>query len=183
MKRIWLLFLVAVLGFLAGCAGGGGGYGRDINDPTNSLVFGYVDMADAPTKINSATLQQVAPPSDKPFWHTNANNGLFHIAYMPPGSYQLATLRGSGFWSGDVRYNFPRQGTEQAVRITKPGIYFLGSYKYKGVKSGLFEPSKFDVERVNTPTEAELLRRILEDKEIKGSAWEAKIRQRLSQLK
>jgi hypothetical protein len=182
MKRTWLILSLIAVWLLVGCAGGGG-YGRDINDPTNSLVFGYVDMADAPTKINTVTLQQVAPPSDKPYWHTGAREGLFHIAYLPQGSFQLATLRGSGFWSGDVRYNFPRQGSETAVRITKPGIYFLGSYKYKGVKTGFFEGGKFDIERVKSPSEAELLRRILEDKEIKGSAWEARIRQRLSQLK
>jgi hypothetical protein len=182
MKRIWLILSLIALGVLVGCAGGGDGYGRDINDPGNSLVFGYVDMSDAPTKINTVTLQQVAPPSDKPYWHTNAREGLFHIAYVPQGSYQLATLRGSGFWSGDVRYNFPRQGAEN-VRITKPGIYYLGSFKYKKVRTGAFEGGKFDIERVSSPTEAELLRRILEDKEIKGSAWEEKIRQRLSRLK
>jgi len=182
MKRIWLILSLVAVGLLVGCARGGG-YGRDINDPTNSLVFGYVDMSDAPTKINSATLQQVAPPSDKPYWHTNAHNGFFHIAYLPQGSFQLTTLRGSGFWSGDVRYNFPRQGKENAVRITKPGIYFLGSFKYKRVRTGAFEGGKFDIERVSSPTEAELLQRILEDKEIKGSAWEERIRQRLSGLK
>jgi hypothetical protein len=70
------------------------------------------------------------------------------------------------------------------VRISKPGIYFLGSYKYQQVKTGFFEGSKFDIERVDSPTEAELLQRILdEDKEIKGSAWEEKIRQRLARIK
>jgi hypothetical protein len=47
----------------------------------------------------------------------------------------------------------------------------------------MFEGGKFDIERVDSPTEAELLQRILDDKEIKGSAWEEKIRQRLARLK
>lgn len=182
MKRFWLIPALIALGVLAGCAGGG--HGRSINDPANSLVFGYVDMGDAPTRISGASIMQVAPPTDKPYWGTDVRNGLFYTYYLPPGSYQLASISGSSFWRGDHRYNFPRQGSETAVRISKPGIYFLGSYRYKGVKSGFFEGGKFDVERVNSPTEAQLLRRILEeDKEIKGSAWEARIRQRLSQLK
>ena len=183
MKRILLaLAAVAALGLLAAC--GSSGHGRSVDDPSNSLVFGFIDMADAPTKISGASIMQVSPPTDKPYWGMDVRNGLLYTYYLPPGSYQLASISGSSFWRGDYRYNFPRQGNEQAVRIGKPGIYFLGSYRYKGVKTGFFEGGKFDIERVNSPTEAELLRRILEeDKEIKGSAWEAKIRQRLSQLK
>ena len=62
--RMGVLLLAGVLA-LAGC--GGGGHGRDINDPSNSLVFGYVDMADAPTKVTGAQIRQVAPPTDKPY--------------------------------------------------------------------------------------------------------------------
>lgn len=181
-QRIWIALGLIALGLLAGCAGGG--HGRDINDASNSLVFGYVDMSDAPTKLNGASIMQVAPPSDKPYWGTDVRNGLFYTYYLPPGSYKLASLSGSSFFKGDYRYNFPRQGADTAVRITKPDIYFLGSYKYKDVKTGFFEQGKFSIERVNTPSEAELLRRILaEDGEIKGSVWEERIRQRLARLK
>jgi hypothetical protein len=182
MKRFWLVPALIALALLTACSSGG--HGRSVDDPSNSLVFGFIDMGDAPTKISGASIMQVAPPTDKPYWGMDVRNGLLYTYYLPPGSYQLASISGSSFWRGDYRYNFPRQGNEQAVRISKPGIYFLGSYKYKGVKTGFFEGGKFDIERVSSPSEAELLRRILEeDKEIKGSAWEAKIRQRLSQLK
>ncbi len=171
---------LAVLALLVGCASSG--HGRNINDPNNSLVFGYVDMSDAPTRVNGASIMQVSPPTDKPYWGTDVRDGLFFTYYLPPGSYKLASLSGSSFWKGDYRYNFPRQGADTAVRIVKPGIYFLGAYKYKDVKTGFFEAGKFNMERVNSPTEAELLRRVLDEAEIKGSAWEAKIRQRLAQL-
>jgi hypothetical protein len=70
------------------------------------------------------------------------------------------------------------------LRISKPGIYFLGSYKYKQVKSGMFSQAKFTIEKINKPTEAELLKRILdESSDIKDSAWGNKIRARLAQLK
>jgi hypothetical protein len=183
MRHVFILLSLAAFGLLSACAGGG--HGRDINDPANSLVFGYVDMADAPTKVSGAQIMQVAPQTDKPYWGTNVRNGVFYTYYLPPGSYKLATLHGSSFLRGEFQYNFPRQGGgETTVRIDKPGIYFLGAYKYKDVKSGFFEQGKFDIQRVNTPSEAELLRRILEEeKELKGSVWEERIRQRLARLK
>jgi hypothetical protein len=182
-KRIGFLVLLAAAALVAGCAGGG--HGRDINDPSNSLVFGFVDMSEAPTKVSGAQIMQVAPPTDKPYWGTDVRDGLFYTYYLPQGSYKLATLHGSSFLRGEYQYNFPRQGGgDTAVRIDKPGIYFLGAYKYQKVKSGMFEQAKFGIERVSSPTEAELLQRLLDqDPEIKKSVWADKIRQRLSRLK
>jgi hypothetical protein len=178
-----MLLLAAATTLLGGCAGGG--HGRDINDPSNSLVFGYVDMADAPTKVSGAQVMQVAPPTDKPYWGTDVRDGLFYTYYLPPGSYKLATLHGSSFLRGDYRYSFPRQGGgNTAVRIDKPGIYFLGAYRYKTVKTGMFEQAKFDIERASSPTEAELLQKLLDtDPEIKKSVWADKIRQRIARIK
>ena len=183
MRHLLLVALLAMVSVLSGCAGSG--HGRDINDATNSLVFGYVDMADAPTKVSGAQIMQVSPPTEKPYWGTDVKEGLFYTYYLPPGSYRLAALFGSSFLRGDFQYNFPRQGGgETTVRIDKPGIYFLGAYKYKDVKTGFFEQGKFSIQRVGSPTEAELLRRILEqDGELKGSVWEKRIRERLSKLK
>jgi len=179
--RTWLI-LVATFGLLVGCAGGEPG--RDINDPTNSLVFGYIDMEDAPTKVSNAWLVQVSPPSDAPYWGMGVTKGMFYNSYLPPGSYQLSKVGGSGFFAGQHEYTFPRQGNETALRITKPGIYFLGSYKYKSVKTGFFEQGKFKIEKINKPTEAELLKRLLEeDSDLKKSSWGDKIRARLSKLK
>jgi hypothetical protein len=179
--RIWLVFALT-LGLLAGCASGGPK--RDINDPTNSLVFGYIDMDDAPTKVSYAWIEQVVPPSDAPYWGLGVTKGVFYNSYLPPGSYQLSKLGGSGFFAGQHEYAFPKQGNRTSLRISKPGIYFLGSYKYKKVKTGFFQQGKFAIEKVSKPTEAELLKRILdEDDDIKDSAWGARIRARLAQLK
>jgi hypothetical protein len=177
INKVGMLLLAAVLAMLAGC--GGGGHGRDINDPNNSLVFGYVDMADAPTKVSGAQIMQVAPPTEKPYWGTDVKDGLFYTYYLPPGSYRLATLHGSSFLRGEYQYSFPRQGGgTTTARIDKPGIYFLGAYKYKAVKS------KFDIEPVSSPSEAELLQKLLDtDAEVKNSVWADKIRQRIARLK
>jgi hypothetical protein len=180
--RSWLAFGLIALGLLAGCASSGPE--RDINDPTNSLVFGYIDMDDAPTSISYATIMQVAPPTKAPYWGLGVRKGLFYSAHLPPGSYQLSRFGGSGFFAGEHAYNFPRQGNQTALRIDKPGIYFLGSYKYKSEKSGMFEAGKFSMQKVAKPTEAELLKRILaESDDISKSAWRDRIQARLKQIK
>src|SRR5688572_12419681 len=183
INRLGMLLVVVAVAALTGCAGGG--HGRDINDPSNSLVFGFVDMSDAPTKVTGAQIMQVAPPTDKPYWGTDVKEGLFYTYYLPPGSYKLATLHGSSFWRGEYQYNFPRQGKDDtAVRIDKPGIFFLGAYKYQKVSTGMFEQAKFGIERVKSPTEAELLQRLLDgDAELQKSVWADKIRQRIARLK
>ena len=101
--------------------------------------------------------------------------------------------------AGQYEYKFPRQGrNETAIRITKPGVYYLGSYKYVQVKKkSMFKRGKFSIERVSEPAEAELLRRILADtmkiqkaKNYKGpkkikiedTRWAEVIRARLKEL-
>ena len=143
-------------------------------------------MSDAPTKVTGAQIHAGRAATDKPYWGTDVKDGLFYTYYLPPGSYRLATLHGSSFLRGEHQYNFPRQGGgETTARIEKPGIYFLGAYKYKSVSTGMFEQGKFAIERVSdararpsccsacsTPT-----------REIKGSVWADKIRQRIARLK
>ena len=111
--------------------------------------------------------------------------GLFFHVGVEPGSYQVDKFGVSSFLRGEHQYNFPRQGGGgTTARIEKPGIYFRGAYKYKSVKSGMFEQAKFGIERVPTPVEAELLQRLLDtDAELKGSVWADKIRQRIARLK
>lgn len=179
--RISLVFGLMMLGLLAGCASSVPQ--RSLGVPTNSLVFGYIDMGNAPTSIKSAWIMQVAPPSDTPYWCLGITKGLFYSSHLPPGSYQLSKFSGLGFFAGEQEYSFPRQGNHNSLRISKPGIYFLGSFKYRKVKTGMFSHAKYAIEKMNQPTEAELLRRILdEDDEIKNSAWGHKIRARLAQL-
>jgi hypothetical protein len=170
-----------------------------VDNPNNSLVFGYIDMSDAPTKVKGAWLQQLSPPTESPYWSMGIEKGLFYNTFIKPGTYQVSKFAGSGFMSGSHEYHFSRQGrNDTAVIIDEPGIYFLGAYKYvQAQKGGMFKRAKFSIERISEPTEAELLQRILEDemkiqksKEYKGprkikvkeTSWGAKIRARLETL-
>jgi len=170
-----------------------------VDNPSNSLVFGYIDMSDAPTKVSGAWLEQVSPPTDAPYWSMGVEDGLFYNTFIPPGTYQLSKFSGSGFMAGPHEYQFSRQGrNETAVTINRPGVYFLGSFKYvTAQKGGMFKKAKFSIEPIDEPTEADLLRRIFEgemdiqkSKEYKGprkikvdeTSWAAKLRARLEEL-
>ncbi|HKB59503.1 MAG TPA: hypothetical protein VKC56_05585 [Gallionellaceae bacterium] len=174
-RKLFYACLASVT-LLSGCASSSPP--RDLDDPTNSLYFGHIDMSDAPGGVNAADVEQIAPPTKFPYWKPGLRKGLFCLAILPPGSYQVTDFSG-----GDMVYDFPRQGNPTSVRIRKPGIYFVGSYKYVPVKTGFFEGAKFAIKRVNKPTEAELLRRILEYPDIQKSAWKKKIEARLAHLR
>ena len=170
-----------------------------IDSPSNSLVFGYIDMSDAPTKVQGAWLQQLAPPTDAPFWSMGIEDGLFYNAFIQPGTYQISKFAGSGFMAGAHEYHFSRQGrNETAVVIDRPGIYFLGAYKYvKEKRGGMFQKAKFSIDPISEPSEADLLRRILDDTmkiqkskeysgprkiKMKDTVWAEAIRARLREL-
>jgi hypothetical protein len=140
-----------------------------------------------------------APPTESPYWSMGIDKGLFYNPFVQPGSYQLSSFAGSSLSRGSYEYHFSRQGrNETAVRIQKPGIYFLGSHKYVQVRKGsMFKQAKFSIERVSEPSEAELLRRILEDTmkiqkaknyegprkiKVEDTRWAALIRARLQEL-
>lgn len=174
--------LIVVTAFLvAGCASSGPG--RDINDPTSSLVFAYIDMEDAPTDMEYATLHQVAPKAEAGYWSMSVEDGLAYHAYLPVGAYQLANFGGSGFLSGAHEYSFPNYGRNQtAASIEVPGIFFLGAYRYQEVDTGFFEQGKFSMEPLPSPGEAELLRRLSRMQWVKGTQWEKRIQARLAEL-
>src|SRR4029077_7410265 len=93
------LLAFALLVLLAGCASSG--HERNINDPTNSLVFGYIDMDDAPTRLAYASIQTRAPPTQESYRSLAVRKGLFYTASLPPGSYQLTKFGGSAFFTGE----------------------------------------------------------------------------------
>jgi hypothetical protein len=166
MKLRWWLTL-ALAAALGGCAGNPP---VDPKDETVSLVFGYFDMKDAPSKLDWVTLRRYEAKNDGTGYWLNAGDGLFFHVGVAPGSYQVDKFGGKGgFFSNPAEYNFGGKGRNAtAVRIQKPGVYFLGAYKYVNYPgTGLFAPDKFDMEAAKTPSEKELLQRVI--KHIEGN--------------
>jgi len=146
---------------LGGCAG----TPIDPKDDTVSLVYAYFDMADAPSKLEWASLKRYGEKES--LWYTmDAREGVvFHIG-IAPGSYQIEKFGGTGgipfLTSKPYEYLFGTQGrNDTAVRITKPGIYFLGAYKYVDRPGGLFKADKFEMKPLPAPSEKEVLQRLI----------------------
>ncbi len=182
-NKMWLGVLIVVAFALGGCADQ-----RLIREDKDdlasaSLVFGYVDMEDAPTNLDWFSIRQVLPKTDQPYWNAAIDEGMFWGSHFKPGAYQMNSFGGFSRWRNtNFSFELPQQYAENfRFKIdNKPGIYFMGSYKYKDVKTGFFEQGKFDFVAVKSPTERELLERLLKFTDSK--TWEARIRKRLQEL-
>lgn len=186
----WLL-VVMMACVLAGCASGSP---VDTGDATLSLVFGYFDMKDAPSNLEWVSLRKYdSTKKDGESYHLAVRDGLFFHVGIAPGSYQVAKFGGMGgiplLTRRPFEYDFGSKGRNTtAVRIRKAGIYFLGTHQYVNhAGKGLFAPDRFEMEPVKTPTEKELLQRLLKELEsdnaLSGYARQRELaRQRLAEL-
>lgn len=132
----------------------------DPNDPTRSVIFGYIDMSDAPTSVSSVRLKRY--DGQDMGYTVPAYKGVFYHVGVQPGPYQVDTFSGSGFFAGDVIYDFGGKGRNATATIVRdPGVYFMGAHKYSKVKTGFFEQGKFDMKKVARPSEKEILTGVL----------------------
>jgi hypothetical protein len=178
-------FFLCWLTLLGGCASQ-----PDLIKPEDhqvSLVFGYFDLRDAPTKLDDVTLKKY--DGDPLYFDSGIKEGLFWHIGLPNGSYQVETFTGRGGWfTNPHRYDYGTRGrNETAVRIRTPGIYFLGAYRFVPVKHGLFEQDEFEMKPISTPSEKELLQRLLthltSDPHFQAFHWQIGLaRQRLKEL-
>lgn len=124
--------------------------------PGLSLVFGHIDMKDAPTGIRWVDMRRVRPVAEKDVYYFWVVDGTFLRSHVPEGTYKLTQFGG-----GKYTYSFPAQGKGDLDRqITKPGVYYVGSYKYKKIPRGLFRDDQFDLIPTDSPSELELLKKI-----------------------
>ncbi|MDX1455617.1 MAG: hypothetical protein R3217_09195 [Gammaproteobacteria bacterium] len=181
-KKILPAFVTTILLFtLAGCATTET-VDYEMDDPLNSMIFGYVDMEDAPTGLDWASLKQVQPASETPYWSFAVEDGAFFQPYLREGAYQLAAFGGSSFLGGNNQYNFPEYGSDGIV-VTRPGLYFVGAYRYVEVDTGWLEQDKFDLEPIEGMSEIDVLRMLLEHDDIKDSPnWQRRIEARIRAL-
>lgn len=192
-----LAVLAFTLSLLAGCAYGFSDHktlDTQPDPPTSgqmSFVFGYIDMEDADPGLDWVTFQQLAPVAKDPDMPARAKHGIFYLENVAPGSYQVYDFggRGGGFFAkGNLYASYPvsfpvsRQSGSMRVRVEKPGVYFLGSYKYVSVKGNRLTMNYvYDLEPLKKPSEREVLERLLPT--VKGTKWEGRLSQHLRGLK
>jgi hypothetical protein len=179
MEKKFLLVVLLAVAFLQGC----GAHMHNPSESNASLVYGFIDMDEAPSRLDYASLRQYKPKpaDDKAYWNTAGVDGVFWFDQLAPGSYQLVSFGGGKWWKNtNYTYNMPNfEKNSTALVITKPSLYFLGSYKYRDTGS-FFNPA-FDIDKVNSPTEKELLVKLLPLST--GTQWEALIQKRIRELK
>jgi hypothetical protein len=158
----WLWIVAACAATLAGCASKGEPI--DPKDETLSMVYGYFDMKDAPSDLRWVSIKKYG---DKVlYYEAGAKEGLFWHVGVAPGSYQVETFGGQGgialLTSRPYRYNFGTRGrNDTALRIQKPGLYYMGAYKFVEHKDG----DKFEMQPAKSPSEKEIVQRLVKELE------------------
>lgn len=171
--------IMATLFLIGGCASS-----PLVQPPANnneSLIFGYVDMRESRARLSGAVFKQISPPIEWPFHISNIHRfTVFYTQHgVQPGIYKMDNLRTIGGFQDSIVgvYDFPKSGKgEMDLKITKPGVYFVGSWKFKRL-----DGDKFDIERLNSPTELEVISQVLPYAEDKY--WKDMILARIEQLK
>lgn len=178
-----LLFIVIALVILIVTSSCGGGF-KSFHAPfeeESSLVFGYIDMEEAYSDFRWINMKRIKPRTDKPFYGFFVQNGLFYRTYVPEGLYKFDEFGGHSYRLGNMTYAFPQQGKHEMDPVIKvPGIYYLGSYKYKKLKAPLLEV-KYSLVRTDSPGEKELLERLLAL--AVHPSWKEKIERRLKEVR
>ncbi len=174
---------ISALFLLAACASS---TPVDPNDTTRSVVYGYIDMEDAPSSLGWVTIREYS--GDERGFSAAVDDGVFYHLGIPPGPFQVDSFGRSATWWSNTNYSyeFGSDGRNQtAVRIKRPGLYFVGAYRYVSVNTGWFEQGKFEMQRTKRPSEHEILTKVLEHMEEENPEYVrqiAMVRGRLAQL-
>jgi hypothetical protein len=159
-----LLISLAGMAMMAGCASTPP---VDPKDTTTSLIFGYFDAKDAPSSIDWISIKQYGGPSG--YYNVGIKDGLFWHVGVEPGSYQVEKFGGVKrllIFGSEVEYNYGTRGrNETAIRIATPGVYFMGAHRYVAHSGGFFSADQFEMQAAKSPTEKELLARLIAELE------------------
>lgn len=169
MRKLMILLLAALA--LAGC--GTTTYVTDFTD--RSVGYGWLNIKDVEAnRLHDVSIYQFRPHTSEPYYTTALKEFkggyLYWTRALPPGAHKTISASGQrclGFLCSNAtyRYSFGKQGDDVgAVIIRTPGVYHLGSYDLKDVKTGFFEASKFEaVAASGAPSRREMLEEILKD--------------------
>ncbi|WP_158307849.1 hypothetical protein [Ramlibacter tataouinensis] len=145
---------MATLG--AGCASS---TPADPNDTTLSLVYGYIDGKDA--KIDWVEIKQYGEGAGYYQIPYNRKTGVFFSVSIEQGAHQVFK-----FGNSDTHYMWSANGRNAtALKVDKPGAYFMGSYKFVRHDQGFFKADKFEMRPAQQPTEAEVLAIVMRELE------------------
>jgi hypothetical protein len=159
----------------------------DPKDTRMSLLCGYIDSSDAPSKIEWVEIKQYGDRDQGQQGYYlveyDRKTGVFFHVGIESGNHQVHKFGG-----GNTQYDWSSHGrNETALRIAQPGAYFVGAYKYIHHDQGWFKDDKFEMRLLRSPSEAEVLaivlRRLETDRDLAPYEHQrALVRKRLAAL-
>jgi hypothetical protein len=207
-KRTFVLLAVVVL-IAVGCASGWHETNReDIAQPNVALLYGYMDMTDAPSPLDYFHIKQIKPETGKGTeWGFGCRDlgdkkFLFYHQAIPVGTYQLDEFGGTstvGFLIFILsrtlhKYSFMNADTmnpdlkkpsndtnSSSLVIDEPGIYFLGRFKYVKVQEKDGDES-FTIEKISTPSQASVIQNLYKHMDVKGTKWDKMLLDQMKKL-
>lgn len=182
-----LLLLVVSMFALTAC--GPSKIVKEMENQDSVLVFGYAYDADGPLDFDWIQLRQKIANKDTYVRIRTDNKGLFYGENLPLGDYQINRYGWGGEPVGEtgvfgVQSNslmFQKEGNPTTVQAKSPGVKFMGSFRYTFAKTGFFSKAKRSFDRAASPSEKEVLEKLL--KYTKDTRWEAQVKKRLAELK
>lgn len=152
---------IGVTAMAVGAGLGGCAFSRNPVDPAAdnlSVVFGFIDMGAAPSNLKWVSLKGYGAGASS--YRAGVEDGMFFHVGVEPGAYQVERFGGDRslvpIFGQPYEYSWGTQGRNgSAVRIERPDVYFLGSYRYVRQETGFFEGSRFRMETLSSPTERE----------------------------
>jgi hypothetical protein len=143
-----------------------------------SLVFGYLDMTLAPTRLGWMEFRQLSPVTATPFYQMRIHEGVFYMEKFPVGVFTMGEFGGERWDGQHLAYALPRTSPAVRVSIGEPGLHFVGAYRYRPVKEDGSRTGRFEMDALASPSEAEVLERILPF--ARGTPWEPRILARMA---
>jgi len=146
----------------------------DAKEDSTSLVFGYVDVKDAPASIDWVSLKR---SGGRPgYYRLGLTNGVYCYIGVEPGSYQVEKsggVKGGLIFGNAVEFEYGTRGRDAtALRVGTPGVYFMGAHRFVAQDGARFAVGRFEMQAVQSPTEREVLERLIEllesDKDLKA---------------
>jgi hypothetical protein len=142
-----------------------------------SLVYGYLDMREAPTGLAWIEFRQVSPRTEATYYQMRVHEGVFYMEKFPPGVFVMGEFGGQRRDGRHLAYSLPRTSPTVRVAIEQPGLYFVGTFRYRPVTENGVRVGRFEIDRLDAPDGEAVLRRILPFAQ--GTAWRQRIEQRL----
>lgn len=158
----------------------------DPNDTTVSVVYGYIDMEEAPSGLDWVLVRFYGDRGSG--YHGELKEGMFYHLVEDLGPYQVDTFGAYPGFLNNTSYTYQFGGSGRnasAIRISEPGAYFMGAHRYVEVETGWLDAPKFEIEPASRLDERELLEWVLWDMENNDSEYVHQIdmvRRRLSEL-